>query len=442
MNNAEQVLSAALKAGASHAELYRMHAKSLMVQVSNLEIEAMSLNEDVGTGLRVIDGEHRLGYAYTTRFDDMEKLVEAAVANARTTQPDEHNVLVDETDGGHWHQDYVEQRFEDVDTERKIDKALAMERTARDTDSRIRGIRAATYADGEFRVEVYNSAGLSRGYGGAVCSASILVMAEQDGSAEMGWDFDHARTFDALDVEMVARNAARRATELLGAQPVESQAASVVLDRYVAAEILAIIVASMRADHVMKGKSMLADALDEQIAGPALSVVDCGDAPGAEIPRPIDGEGAKTGRTVVIDRGALRAYLHNAYTAHRMGEARGGHASRRSFRSVPEVGISNIYIEPGEKSRDELFEECSTGLYVTEMLGIHTADPISGDFSVGAAGRWIDGGELSRPVRGITVAGNIKDVLRRIEAVGNDSKFSGQIGAPSVLVRELAISGT
>ena len=442
MNNAEQVIEAALKAGAAQAELYRMHAKSFMVQVSNLEIEAMSLNEDVGAGLRVIDGEHRLGYAYTTRLDEMDELVEAAVANARTTQPDEHNVLVDEIDAEHWFQDYVEERFEDIETEQKIDKALVMERTARDTDSRISGVRAATYGDGEFRIEVFNSAGLNRGYGGALCSGSILVMAEQNGSAEMGWDFDHARTFDALDVETVARSAAHRATELLGAQPVESQAAAVVLDRYVAAEILAIIVASMRADHVIKGKSMLADSLGEQIAGQTLSVVDCGDAPGAEIPRPIDGEGAKTGRTVVIDHGELRAYLHNAYTAHRMGEPRGGHASRHSFRAVPGVGVSNIYIEPGKKSRNELFQECGTGLYVTEMLGIHTADPISGDFSVGAAGRWIDGGELGQPVRGITVAGNIKDVLRGIEAVGNDSKFSGQIGAPSVLVRELAISGT
>ena len=183
-------------------------------------------------------------------------------------------------------------------------------------------------------------------------------------------------------------------------------------------------------------------ALGELIAGLTLSVVDCGNAPGAEIPRPIDGEGAKTGRTMVVEQGKLQTYLHNAYTAHRMGETRGGHASRHSFRAVPEVGVSNIYIEPGDKSQDELFRSCGTGLYVTEMLGIHTADPISGDFSVGAAGRWIDGGELSRPVRGITVAGNIKDVLRGIEAVGNDSKFSGQIGAPSVLVRELAISGT
>ncbi len=442
MNGAERVLDAALKAGAAQAELYSIHAKSFMVQVSNLEIEAISLNEDVGVGLRVVDSERRLGYAYTTRLDCTDELVEAAVANARTAQPDEHNVLVEEADPSYWHQDFVEQRFAQIGAERKIEKALAMERTARSTDSRVRSVRAATYADGEFRVELYNSVGLSRGYTGAVCSGSILVMAEQDGTAEMGWDFDHARTFDALDEVTIARSAVRRATELLGAQPVASQSAPVVLDRYVAADVLGIIVASLRADHVIKGKSMLADAMDEQIASAVVTVVDYGDAPGAEVPRPIDAEGTETDRTPVIDGGVLRAYLHNAYTAHRMGLSRGGQAARSSFRTAPEVGASNIYIEPGPKSPDELFENCGTGFYVTEMLGIHTADPISGDFSVGAAGRWIEGGELGRPVRGVTIAGNIKDVLRGIEAVANDLKFSGQVGAPSMLVRELAISGT
>jgi len=442
IKDTEQILHAARSAGAAQSELYIMRAKSFMVQVSNLEIEAMSLNDDVGIGLRIIDGEHRLGYAYTTRIEDTQTLVESAVANANTTEPDEHNVFVEGTDAEYRYQDFVDQRFEDIEVDRKIEKAISMERIARDSDPRVRGVRASTYGDGEFRVEVYNSAGISRGYAAAVCSVSILVMAEQDSGAEMGWDFDHARTFDELDNEQTARNAARRATDLLGARPAKSQSAPVVLDRYVMAEILAIIVGSLRADHVIKGKSMLADAVDEQVGSPALSVIDWWNVPGAEFPRPIDGEGAEPGRTAIIDRGVLRAYLHNAYTAHRMGVTGGGHATRTSFRSVPEVGVSNMYIEPGTHSLGQLFEQCGTGLYVTEMLGIHTADPISGDFSVGAAGRWIENGELSHPIRGITVAGNIKEVLRGVQCVADDLKFSGQIGAPSVLVRELAISGT
>jgi len=441
MNDAEGIINAALEAGAAQAELYCMRAKSFIVQVSDLEIETMSISEDAGMGLRVIDREHRLGFAYTTRLDDTEGLVDAAVANARTTEPDEHNVLVDENDAEHWHQDFVEEQFDDVPADRKIEKALTMERIARDTDSRVRCVHPSTYADGTFQIDVYNTAGLSRGYRGAVANVSIVVVAEENGSAETGWDFDHSRTFGALDEETVARSAAVRATDMLGAGPVTSQAAPVVLDRYVAAEILGIIVESLRADHVIKGKSMLAGALGREIARPALTIIDCSDVAGAEIPRPIDDEGASTGRTAVIDGGIVRVYLHNAYTAHRMGEARGGNASRGSFRSAPEVGASNIYIEPGAVSRDELFKKCDIGFHVTEMLGIHTADPISGDFSVGAAGRWIERGELGPPVRGVTIAGNIKDLLRGIEAVANDLKFCGHIGAPSMLVSELAISG-
>jgi len=441
MKDAEKILSNAIDAGAAHAELFCVRAQSFMVQVSDLEIETMSLNEDAGAGLRVIDRDHRLGFAYTTRLDDTDRLVGAAVANARTTEPDEHNVLVDETDEGHRRQNFIEERFDDVPTDRKIGKAIAMERVARATDSRVRRVHASTYADGTFHVDVYNTSGLSRGYSGAVASVSIVVVAEEDGSAETGWDFDHTRTFDELDEETVARSAAVRATEMLGAGPVASRTAPVVLDRYVAAEILGIVIESLRADHVIKGKSMLADALGREIAGPALTIIDCTDVPGAEMPRPIDDEGAATGRTAVVENGVLRVYLHNAYTAHRMGETRGGNASRGTFRSVPEIGASNIYIEPGPASRADIVAGCDTGFYVTEMLGIHTADPISGDFSAGAAGRWIERGEPGRPVRGVTVAGNIKDVLRDIESVADDLKFLGRVGSPSLLVSGLAISG-
>jgi PmbA protein len=441
MIDAEKTLDAARKAGATHAELYVIGSTSFSVRTRDLEIEAMSLDEDAGAGLRVIDGEHRLGFAYSTRPDDTETLVAAAMAGARITEPDEHNVLTDEDDVKPWREDLVEERFDRIDAGRKIEKALVMERVARAAEPRISGVHASSYADGTFEVSIFNTSGLNRSYRGAACSASLTVVASDDGGPEVGGDFDHARTFDALDEQSVARSAAERAASLLGAAPVPSRSTPVVLDRYVAADILGVIVESLRADFVIKGKSMLAGAVGEAVANSVLHVVDCADVPGAQYPRPIDDEGAMTTRTTVIENGILKGYLHNAYTAHRMGVARGGHASRSSFRGTPEVGVSNLYIEPGTSSLDDLFAGCGEGFYVTEVLGIHTADPISGDFSVGAAGRWIESGELAAPVRGVTIAGNIKDVLLGVDVVANDLKFSGRLGSPSLLVRELAVGG-
>ncbi len=440
--DADKTLDAARKAGAVQAELYVLRSTSFSVQTRNREVEAISLDEDVGVGLRVIDGEHRLGFAYSTRVDDTESLVSAAVSGARITEPDEHNVLIEQTDDEPWRRDFVEERFDDIPADRKIEKAFTMEQIARETDSRVAGVRAATYGDVTFEIGIFNTAGLDRGYRAAMSSVSIAVIATDDNGSEIGGDFDHARTFDALDETSVARSATDRAVSLLGAQPVPSQSAPVVLDRYVAAEILGIIVESLRADHVIKGKSMLADCVGTDIASPVMRVIDWGDAPGAHYPRPIDDEGAATGRLDIVDKGVLRGFLHNAYTAHRMGgHAVAGHGSRSSFRGLPEVGASNIYIEPGDISLEKLIAKCGSGFYVTEMLGIHTADPISGDFSVGAAGRWIEGGEMADPVRGVTIAGNIKDVLRGVNAVADDLKFTGHTGAPSLLVRELAVSG-
>jgi PmbA protein len=156
---------------------------------------------------------------------------------------------------------------------------------------------------------------------------------------------------------------------------------------------------------------------------------------------PFDGEGVPTSRTVLIDKGVLKQYLYNTYTAAKDGVSSTGNGVRSSFKGTPEVGVTNFFIEAGHTPAEEIIKGVANGLYVTEVMGMHTANPISGDFSVGVSGLLIEDGEVTRPVRGIAMGGNIMELFNRIDVVGNDLQFFGSKGSPTIRIAEMTISG-
>jgi PmbA protein len=239
----------------------------------------------------------------------------------------------------------------------------------------------------------------------------------------------------------VATGAAEDATSLLGGRPCATGAVPIVLDNYVAVQFLQVIGPALMANNVLKGKSLFAKNRGEAVASERVTLVDQNDLPNGLNRSPFDAEGAAAQRTLVVDKGVLRAFLHNAYTADKMGERSTANASRGGYRSTPEVGATNFYLEPGTVSQDDLVAAAGRGLFVTGAMGVHTADPISGDFSFGASGLLIEDGRLGRSVRGVTIAGNVRDVLRGIAAVGNDLRFFGAYGSPSWLVSQTMVSG-
>jgi len=192
---------------------------------------------------------------------------------------------------------------------------------------------------------------------------------------------------------------------------------------------------------VQKGKSFLAGKIGQTVAAGNFTLVDDGTSPQGIASFPFDGEGVATQRTVLIDRGILKGFLYDTYTANKANTKSTGNGVRGSFRSLPGVGITNLFVLPGVSRPEQLIKEVSQGLFVTEVMGIHTANPISGDFSVGAAGILIENGELTRPVRSITIAGNLQEFLQGVEGVGEDLRFFGGIGAPTLRVKGLSIAG-
>ncbi|HEO72703.1 MAG TPA: TldD/PmbA family protein [Candidatus Hydrogenedentes bacterium] len=434
-------LHAAERAGASEAEVIATRSVTFDVEVAKGEVETLEVSESVGVGIRVLTADRRMGFAYSTDMAiGAESVAAAACRNATTATPDEHHVLpVAATISD---DDWCEGDPARVATTDKVALARDLERLTLDADTRVTHVQDARCADVVYELTIANSRGMRRRYRTAYCSCSVVAAAAEDESdAERGYEFDFGRSFGALRLEWVARRAANDAVRCLGAKPCATKVMPVVLDNRVTAAFLRVIGPALRADSVLKGKSLFAGRLGEVIASGAVTLVDQNDAVLGMNRAPFDGEGTSAERTVLIDRGVLRSYLHDTYTARRMGTQTTANAVRGGFQSMPEVGATNCCIEAGGHALADLMSDASEGLYVTETMGVHLADPVSGDFSFGASGLMIEAGRPGRPVRGVTVAGNIKTWLQNIVAVGDDLRFFGAYGGPSLLISQLMVSG-
>lgn len=441
---AERVLRRARREGAEEAEVYISSGTEFTVKVYQREIESLVSAESRGIGLRTLR-EHRVGFAYTSDMDPqaLDQLVDEALENGRYNHPDPANVLP-ETRPLEPLAGLYSPALSRADPQRKIDFALEMERRAISLDPRVRRVSEAVYSDGSGEVAIYNSRGLEASYQRSVAYGVLETIAEQGSEMQSGFAFTHGRDMDALDLEAVVSEAVENAAGLLGATRVPTARVPVVLHPHAAAMILGILSSSFSADAVLKGRSLLAGRIGQPVASEPVTITDDARLPDGLASRPFDGEGVPAQRNELIQAGVLRSYLHNTYTAKRSGE-RSTASAVRSYKSVPEVGVSNLVLTPGETSREALLARVDNGLHVSQLHGLNTVNPVSGEFSLGITGHWIEKGRLTRPVRELTVAGNVIDLLKRIACVGNDLRFifaGGFVGSPSVLIEELPVGGT
>ena len=442
---ARRAVEAAQAAGAGQAEAYAEEDRSRQIRVYEGAVESLSDAGGRGVGIRAfLDG--RAGHAYGTDLSDdgLRGLARAAVDAARVSDPDEHGGLADRTgttdvEGLH------SPALADWSTEAKVDLALEVERAARSHEG-ISQVEDTVYADGEGTVALANSEGFASQFSVSSAHAYASAFAGEGQDLMTGLGVDLARDPGGLDPKAIGDEAAARALALTGARQPDSRRCPVVLDNFVSASFIGFIGAMLSADAVQRGRSLFAGKEGEEVAGPAFVLSDDGAHPEGPASAPFDGEGSPTRRTPLIEDGRLRTYLFDARTARRAGRETTGNARRGSYRAQPSVGTSNLLLEPGERSLDELVAEAGEGLLVTDVAGLHSGvNPVSGTFSVGAEGRLIEGGELGRPVREITIASDLVGMLRAVRAVGSEARwvpFGGSVKAPPLLVAEMAVSGS
>lgn len=437
----ESAVKQGMRKGAAAVEAYASTGSELSIEVRHREVETLKQAEDRGIGIRFFKGK-RVGFAFGTEISDegLNDTLNRAIAAADYTAADEYQRLP-EPRGAYPAVDLFDETITAAPVEDKIALALRMEEAALDFDRRVKVIESSTYQEVAGEVAVANSLGISALYRAAVCGLYISLAAEQDGQSETGYALRYGRRYGKLDPQVLGREAAERAVRLLGARTIKTCSVPVVFDPYVAVDIIGLLAPALTAEAVQRGRSLFAGKIGEKTAGGGFTIIDDGTYTDGVRTAPFDGEGVPTQRTVLVKDGVLQGYLYNTYTAAKEGCASTGNATRASFKSTPGVGPTNFYLEPGKTSPEDLMREIDEGLYVMEVMGMHTANPISGDFSVGASGVWIEKGVPTHPVRGIVIAGNMLELLKRIDAVGNDIRFFGSRGAPTFRVETLRVSG-
>ncbi|MCA9771483.1 MAG: TldD/PmbA family protein [Myxococcales bacterium] len=424
-------------------EIFTSASDMFGVEVKKGEVDSLKAARAVGLSVRVLD-DARLGFAYSTSFepDALAGLVESALAAARATEPDEHLQLAPAL-GAMPGLPLVDAGLALVPRAEKIEAARRLEAACLGFDPVVKRVRTAAYSETTTEVAIRNSEGLDAHYRRTGASTSVLALAEDPSGNQTGWEFDFGLGFADLDFESVGRRAAERAKALLGAKKVKTARCPVVIENGAVTDLLGVLSSSFLASNVQRGKSMLARRLGEQAMSPAVTIVDDGLLPRGAATAPFDDEGVVQQTTELVAGGVVREFLFDLYTAHKAGGGRAstGNASRAGVKGPPGVGTTNLLVRPGEKSLEELLAEMGEGMLLTDFMGIHTANPISGDFSVGASGFWVKGGVVVHPVTGVAVAGNILQMFADVVEAGSDLRMFGATGAPSLLVKMLSISG-
>ncbi len=447
---AQQIVDRAVRAGATDAEAVVSEGDEFHTKVRLGQVETLTEAQSRAVGLRVFVGQ-RTASTSTNDLSEasLSRLVQGAVALAHITEEDPFAGLPDASE-------YSERRngdglglyFDDVyslPAPERIEMARAVEAAAMATDVRIQNSDGGTFTAATSWRAIANSRGFAGEYRKSYCGLGTTPIAQDaSGMQRDGWSHA-ARTLLKLETpEQVGREAAKRAVRRLGARRVKTQQATMVFDRNVSRGIMGAIFDAVNGEAVYRHASMFADCLGEQIASPLITVVDDGTMmlePGLAGfgTLPFDGDGLPMQRKVIVEKGVLQTYVANSYTARKLKMRSTGNASR-GLAGAPGIGSGNFYLEPGVQTLREIIAEVQNGLYVTETLG-SGVNLVTGDYSQGASGIWIENGEFAGAVEEITIAGNLKDMYRNVVAVANDLTFRGASASPAIRIEGMTIAG-
>ncbi len=440
---ARRTLRMALERGASDAECTVSEGQDFSARVRMRALETL---EDAGSraaGLRVLIGR-RGGSAYTSDLSTagLSHMVDSALALAAIATEDPFAGLPEVSELGAIAGDLqlYSDDIDHIDTPARIQAALEAEEAALSADPRITNSEGAAFSASSGQRIFANSRGFLASYRTSSCSLQATPVARQGDAMERDFWFSSARTPSRLDSPAtVGRRAADRTVRRLGARKVPTQKAPVIFDPLTARSLLGSICDAVDGDAIYRKASFLAGKLGERVASENVTVIDDGTLPGLFGTSPFDDEGVPSRRTVVIDRGVLKSYLLNTYTARKLGMRTTGSASR-GITGNPRVGHGNFFLEKGERTPEEIVRGIRRGLYVTELIG-SGVNIVTGDYSRGAVGLWIENGEFAYPVSEVTIAANLRDMLMDVEAPGSDLEFRSSVASPTMLIREMTISG-
>jgi len=441
---AMDLLAKAKRGGATEADIIIADGETFSVQVRLGAVDRLTKAREKHLGLRVFVGK-RSASTSTSDFsaDSLNQLVAETCILAKAVVEDPVSGLpaADQMAGERPDLDLYDSTR--LNTEQQIDLAKRVEAAAMSSDERVTNSEGGDFDSSSGRVVLANSHGFLGEYQSSSFSMAASPVATDPETGAMQRDSWYAvqRKFAKLDSpESVGLEAARRTVRKLGARKVPTQRAPVIFDAEMAGSLMGNLCSAVSGYSLYKGASFLAGQLDRPLAPEFVTVYDDGRVVGGLGSRPFDGEGLPTRKTTVVERGVLKSYLLDTYSGRKLGLASTGNASR-SVGENPSVGPTNFYLAPGTKTAQEIIKTVKQGLYVTDLIGFGI-NMVTGDYSRGAAGFWIEGGELAYPVEEITIAGNLQEMFAGIEMIGNDLVFRGRIASPTIKIGEMTIAGS
>ncbi len=399
-----------------------------------------------GAALRALRGGRQgLAYVRDLSEDSAPRLWEQAVSAARYSPPDKHRFLPRPSEVRHGAADDVcptDPSLFRLGVPDLRDRLAGWERDLLASDRRLKKVLKLSLEESEGASAVVNSRGVAVERPFTSVSLAVELMGQSNGDVQISWDSMERRLWRDLDGERVLSRARDRILGAFGAKPLPSGRWPVVLSPAVGVEFLELLSDALCADAVQHGRSFFAGRRGKRVASPWVTLVDDGRYPKGLASALYDDEGLPTRTTIAVEKGVLRDYLYDSHAAAREGRESTGNAGRGGLSDAPSPGSTNFYLAPGAGSAQDLLGDTRRAFYVEDVMGMHTADPVSGDFSVGASGRLVERGRFVRPVKGVTLAGNLLDLLKQTDAVADDLTWYGSFGAPTFRISELSLGGS
>ena len=439
---AENIVKRALKFGADEAEVYLVNRRDFELSVRNGDVETVKQATTKGLGLRVFK-ENKPGFSYTSDFSEqsLEEFTKKTVQLSLVIDSQPWYGLPDFKEGKIQNLDLYDPSISEIEYEKKIKIAKEVERIALAYDKRITKTDGGYSGDNESEIIIVNSKGVSYSYKTTGFNFRVGVIAGEDSDMQYSSWGSERRHFKDLDsIENVAKKAAKEAAEKLGAKPVSTQKVPVVFDRYAVGRFLWGILGAMDGDRVYKKTTFLTEYLNKPVASELITISDDPTIPRHSYSVPFDGEGNITRKNILIDKGILKMFIYDTITARKAGVKVNTLATRYGYITPPWSQYINVVVQNGNVNREKIISEIKNGFYVKGLRG-GGANRTTGNFSTGASGFWIENGEISFPVDGVTLGGNTLDMLKNIEVVANDIDIRGNINSPSFKIAEMTVGG-
>ncbi|MEW5694035.1 MAG: TldD/PmbA family protein [Candidatus Hydrogenedentota bacterium] len=424
-------------------EIYYSVSKSKSVKVNEKKIEEQRENIDEGIGIRVIK-HGRVGFAFTTgnKNEDIEKTLKYAMEIAEVCESDGANILPTKDECSLYQKIDKQKQWFEPGIDNLIKNAFLCEEIALSLDSRIKSFRDIESSFTHFYSHILNTAEVDISGEGYCSILHITAVGEEKGDRQLGFEVEYSIKEELPDAEKVAKKLVSKIVKKFYPIELKPGKYNLVLSPFITAELISSFITALTGDNIYKRKSIFVDKLDKNIGSRVLNIVDDPFDYNSISLFNFDGEGVPVRKKYIIEKGVLKTFLHNKYSSIKLGDRLTGNGVRAGYRAIPGIAPIHLNIEKGENNFESLIKNVNDGLYITELMGLHTIDTISGEFSIGASGNIISSGEIKKAVHKMTIAGNIRDILEQIVAVcDNTEYFVSGVCAPSILLEGVSISG-